>query len=103
MCYLNSASDDTPEPCSRAPRLPVTRLRRERDDIVTLTADVLRMVERQRAGDASFTGVGCRVTIAQTRNALEGFLQSLKEVEGEVLPSRGISTGYPVVASVGGL
>lgn len=103
MCFLNSASDDSPEPCSRAPRLNFTRLRRERDDIVTLTSDVLRMIERQRAGDASFTGAGCRVTIAQTKNALEGFLQSLKEVEGEVLPSRGIPTGTPSVVSVGSL
>ncbi|KAA0117844.1 hypothetical protein CIW48_26945 [Methylobacterium sp. P1-11] len=99
MCYLNSASDDTPEPRSRANRISPIRLRRERDDLHNLTGDVVRMLEGHQAGDVGFTGAGTRLTLAATLNALEGFIQRVRDVEAEVLPRPVASDRLPAVAS----
>lgn len=101
MCYLSSASDDMPEPRNLPNRLSPVRLRRERDDLHNLTGDVVRMLEGHQAGDVGFTGAGTRLTLAATLNALEAFIQRVREVEGEMLPKPVLSDRLPAVASVG--
>jgi len=103
MCYLVSPSDDAPEPRNLPNRLSPVRLRRERDDLHNLTGDVVRMLEGHQAGDAGFTGAGTRLTLAATLNALEGFIQRVRDVEAEVLPRPVGSDRLPAVASVGSL
>jgi hypothetical protein len=95
MSFLNSPSDDMPEPCNRANLFSLSALRRQRDDAIRQMDDTIRMVERQRDGDASFTGAGCRMTVAATKNALEAFLRSMGAVEAEVLPAKPLPVAKP--------
>ena len=93
--YLVSPTDDAPEPFTGSNQISVGRLSRERNAAVNGMDDCIRMVLGQRAGDNGFFGPGCRKTLAETRNALEGFLLSLKEVEAEVLPPQPLPVSKP--------
>jgi hypothetical protein len=110
-----SHNDDILEPCSRANQINTASLRRERAALHDLTGDVVRMLEGRRAGDNGFTGAGTRLTLAAALNALESFIQRVREVEAEMMPVQPLPVSkpfgrrpvpdsrLPAVASVGSL
>lgn len=95
MSYLSSPADDTPEPCSRANLISISVMRSQRERALRQMDDVIRLVERQRAGDASFTGPGCGLTLNAAANALEAFLRTMDALKGEVLPAQPLPVAKP--------